>query len=57
MAVRSVNGTLDLDVEALEAALATGQPILPLRPGAAIAVAFDHAGSGARVGATTIPAE
>lgn len=57
MLVRSVQGTLQVEVDALEAALAAGQPILPLRPGAAIAVAFDQTGSGSRVGATTIPAK
>ena len=57
MAVKSAQGTLEVEVDALEAALAAGDPILPLRPGAAIAVAFDHTRSGDRVGATTIPAE
>ena len=57
MVVRSAQGTLDVEIEELERALAAGRPILPLRPGAAITVAFDHTGTGARVGTATIPAE
>jgi hypothetical protein len=55
MVVRSVGGTLALSLDDLNAALAAGTPVLPLRPGSAINVAFDHSRSGARVGSATVP--
>ena len=55
MQVQSVGGTLALTLDDLDAALAAGTPLLPLRPGSAISVAFDHSRSGARIGSTTVP--